>query len=141
MKEKKKAVTAGIFLAFVFVISLLFLLTSSIGSKRKMGSYADIYQHGELVKTVFLSEETVFVLEGEDGAYNEIQVKNGAIGITKTSCPDGLCQKMGFLSGGLVPIICLPNELVIEIHNDAGAAEKTDEQTETKQEEIDGVVY
>lgn len=127
MKEKKIAIAVSIILGVVFLVSL-FMLLKLYGTKSdEKGSYAKIYQNGELVKTVSLQEDATFIIEGKQGEYNKIQVKDGAIGIVEASCPDFLCGKMGFLSTGPIPITCLPNELVIEIQDDL--------------EEIDGMVY
>lgn len=131
MKEKRALIGVSIFLCLVLAGSLLFLI--SMGrDKGRENSYAYIYQDGVLVKTVSLEEEGSFFIEGKDGAYNKIQVKDGAIGVTEASCPDFLCGRMGYISKGPVPITCLPNRLVIEVGNGRKAVEA---------EELDGVVY
>ena len=87
----------------------------------KDGSYAYIYQNNELIMTVNLTnvkEDYEFRIDSEDGEYNIVRVTtDGSIGIVEASCPDHVCMNTGFIKNGLIPITCLPNELVIEVKN------------------------
>ena len=74
--------------------------------------YAQILSHGEVVKTVNLHMDQEFTVTTDDGGYNIVTVKDGAIAVSEASCPDHYCQDRGFCSGG-VDIVCLPNKLVI----------------------------
>ena len=128
MKEKWALIGVSIFLCLVFAGSLLFLISMGRDKGTEDG-YAYIYQDGILVKTVSLEKEEAFLIEGNHGAYNKIQVKDGRIGVTEASCPDFLCGQMGYISKGPIPITCLPNRLVIEVGNGR------------ETENLDGVVY
>ncbi|MBD5106110.1 MAG: NusG domain II-containing protein [Lachnospiraceae bacterium] len=128
MKEKWALIGVSIFLCLVFAGSLLFLISMGRDKGTEDG-YAYIYQDGILVKTVSLEKEEVFLIEGNHGAFNKIQVKDGSIGVTEASCPDFLCGQMGYISKGPIPITCLPNRLVIEVGNGR------------ETEDLDGVVY
>ena len=78
-------------------------------------SYARIYLDGELTETVNLAavaELNTVVVFGNEG-FNEIEVERGRIRVSKADCPDGACMRQGWVSSGLVPIVCLPNRLVI----------------------------
>lgn len=80
---------------------------------------ADIYQNGELLESISLStvtENYTFTVTGDNGAENEIQVRPGSIGILSANCPDKLCVHQGFITSSLLPITCLPNHLVIQVH-------------------------
>ncbi len=46
---------------------------------------------------------------------NVVHVEPGAISVTSASCPDKVCVNQGRLTGGGVPIVCMPNRLVISI--------------------------
>ena len=46
---------------------------------------------------------------------NRIHVAPGAISVTEADCPDHICVQMGELTGGGIPIICMPHRLIIEI--------------------------
>ena len=76
---------------------------------------AEIYQNGELLRTLPLSEDTEFTVDYENG-YNVITVRNGKICVSKADCPDKICVNMGEISGG-TPIVCLPHRLEIRVVN------------------------
>ena len=71
-------------------------------------SYAEITSHGTLIKTVSLSIDQEFTVDG----HNPVTVKDGKIAVTWADCPDGYCVSRGFRSSG-GDIVCLPNRLVI----------------------------
>ncbi len=54
-------------------------------------------------------------LEGPGGFSNTVLVEPGRICVREAGCPDQVCVKQGFISDGTVPIVCLPNKLVIQI--------------------------
>ncbi len=75
---------------------------------------AAIYLDGKLYRTLSLSEDTELAVESERG-YNVVTVKDGAVSVTEADCPDKICVKSGAVSGGAVPIICLPHRLAVRI--------------------------
>ena len=115
------------------------LLLSSIAAicyrkhTAEQGAYALIYQDNELIRKIELTAEVPYtiIIEGRDGAYNVLEIRDGAIGITDASCPDGLCRKMGFISDSFMPITCLPNHLVIQVVKEG----------QTEPGGIDGIAY
>lgn len=82
------------------------------------GAVARITLDGKLVEEIDLSAVTepyTFTLEGPGGFTNTIQVEHGRIRVLEAGCPDQVCVNQGYISDGTVPIVCLPNRLVIEI--------------------------
>ena len=75
---------------------------------------AEIYQNGILIKKAPLSVDAEFTVECEDGV-NVVTVKNGAVRVSYADCPDKVCVNRGAVSGGAVPIVCLPHRLEIRI--------------------------
>ena len=89
--------------------------------------YALIHKNGALTATVNLSEvykpyslsvdniATVFseYPTGETQSINILDVEFGRIRVKKADCRDGICIKTGWRSGGIMPIVCLPNRMVI----------------------------
>ena len=75
---------------------------------QEQARFARITSRGETVKTVDLSIDQEFTVDGK----NTITVKDGAIAVTWADCPDHYCMKRGFCTGG-TDIVCLPNRLVI----------------------------
>ena len=45
---------------------------------------------------------------------NTVEIKDGKIRVKEAECPDKTCVNMGWLSSASMPIVCLPNHLVIE---------------------------
>ncbi|MDO5410107.1 MAG: NusG domain II-containing protein [Lachnospiraceae bacterium] len=106
--------SALIFIILIVSLGAFWLLNTC----EKSGSVAEIYQDGELVKTIHLdmvTENYSFTVKGEHDVYNVIEVRPGEIGIVDASCPDGLCIHMGFIHSPGVPVTCLPNKLIIKV--------------------------
>lgn len=78
---------------------------------------AEIYQGGVLLRTVDLTEgrSYSFDVEAPNGGSNTVTVDNGRICISHATCPDQVCVLQGWVSDGVIPIVCLPNQLVIQI--------------------------
>ena len=86
---------------------------------------ARILRDGVLLEEIDLDqvdEPRSLVLEDESGS-NTVQVERGRIRISAADCPDQVCVKQGWISGGAVPIICLPHRLTIEIVDGGGDLE------------------
>lgn len=126
MKEKKSyivpAICLSVCLLLVALFSLFWILSRASLSNQLNGSVsapmvADIYQNGGFLQSIPLKADTSsqFTIIGENGCYNEVTVKNGAIAITEANCPDKLCIHQGYISNSLLPITCLPNRVVIQV--------------------------
>ena len=48
------------------------------------------------------------------------------------SCPDGLCVHQGAISDGLLPIVCLPNKVQIQIVEDNNEESSETEEFDAK---------
>ena len=51
------------------------------------------------------------------GNKNVIAVEQGRIRMLSADCPDGSCVRQGWISGGIFPIVCLPNRVVITLEH------------------------
>ena len=80
-------------------------------------NYARIYKAGELTEVVNLSvvTEPYSIVLHDDLGLNVVEVEPGRVSISKSDCPDGICVRQGWISGGLVPIVCLPNRVIITL--------------------------
>lgn len=116
-KTTHRALFLTVFLVVLCAASIFYIF---IQKKRPENAFtACIYQNGALVKTIDLSTVTepyTLTFEAAGGGFNVIEVRPGAIGILDADCPDRLCVSMGFADSSLLPIICLPHSLVIELH-------------------------
>lgn len=103
-------------LFFLCAASLFYILHLHNTDEKKLTAY--IYQEGRLLKTIDLSSVTApysFIIAAPAGGYNTIEVCPGTIGMTDADCPDMLCVSMGYADASLLPIVCLPHALVIQV--------------------------
>ena len=80
---------------------------------QQTAAQAQIYQNGELIKTVLLSEDQTFVVEGQYSC--QITVKNGAISFTSSNCPGQDCVHSGSIQHAGRSLVCLPNKVEIRV--------------------------
>lgn len=81
------------------------------------GHMARIYQDGVLIREIdldSLSAPLTFTVEFQ-GRINTITAQPGRIRVESADCPDQVCVDQGWISDGTVPVVCLPNRLVIQI--------------------------
>ena len=80
-----------------------------------------IFQNGILITQIDLAtvaEPYSFTIESDAGI-NTISVEPGRICVTDANCHDKLCVRQGWLGSGSVPIVCLPNKLIIKLESSA----------------------
>ena len=107
-------------IAVIFVVVLLAVLVFSFFffSETSEGAYAEIYRDGQRIKTLSLSENQTYVVDGRYS--NTITVRDGKIAVTASDCPGGDCVSCGWISGAGRSIICLPNGLEIRVVGGSG---------------------
>ena len=81
------------------------------------GSVAAVYIDGELYGTYDLSAVVIpyeVRIETERG-YNTIRVSRGAVEVAEADCEGQDCVRQGQIHDDLIPIVCLPHRVVIQI--------------------------
>lgn len=118
--EKKYRLHAAVIggLTALCAIVCIFLIVHNSGHTEASPLIAEIYQDGRLIKSLDLNScgDMIFTISGNNGCYNTIEVQDGRIRITSASCPDKICVNQGFIDSPLLPITCLPNKVVITLH-------------------------
>ena len=77
---------------------------------------ANVYHQGICIHSVDLSKVSESYSMLVDGVVaNTIAVEAGRIRVQEATCPDRICVQQGWISDGLIPIVCLPNSLTIQI--------------------------
>lgn len=116
MKNKKNIIAILILLFIIIICAISF---SYIKNSNKDGSIANIYIDGDLYKSVDLSEvkENYEIEIDSDNHTNVIKVEPNGISIVDADCPDKICISSGVIRDGSIPIICLPNKVVIKIES------------------------
>lgn len=78
-------------------------------------STVNIKRDGRVLYSFDLENTEDSVIEIPYGnSSNTVEIKNGKIRVQSAECPDQTCVHMGWLSSSGMPIVCLPNHLVIE---------------------------
>ncbi|MCI9071967.1 MAG: NusG domain II-containing protein [Lachnospiraceae bacterium] len=81
---------------------------------RPHGSWVNVMQDGMVLYSFDLSSTPDQTIDIEyNGSINTIQIKDGRIRVLSAECPDKTCVHMGWLESGALPVVCLPNRLVI----------------------------
>ncbi len=105
---RRDAIIIGIILAAGVLALVLF------GTHSRYGSKAVISVDGKTVKTITLSNlSRTYELDEAKGAV--IEMKDGAICVYSSDCPDKICVNTGYISKKGEKIVCLPKKLIIEI--------------------------
>lgn len=79
------------------------------------GNTVEILQDGNVLYTLDLAHAEDQVIEiTYQGRSNTVQIQDGKICVQAAECPDQTCVHMGFLTDSGLPIVCLPNRLVIQ---------------------------
>lgn len=91
----------------LLAIAAYFLMRGS-----ENGKTAVVSREGEAVAEIPLDRDGVYPLEGLD---MELTVKNGRICVSRSDCPDKICEKTGFIGGSRQSIVCLPNRISVRI--------------------------
>lgn len=83
----------------------------------KSGEEALVYYNGLLIKTIDLSVDSDYVVDGANGDVL-INVRSGKIKVEDENSPLHLCSKQGYIDSSYESIVCLPNKIVINISSD-----------------------
>ncbi len=108
---KGRIIAAGVLAAVCAAGIAVFMVMRTLAVEDPV---AEIRLNGEVIRSISLSGEAEFTVETE-GGWNKIEVSGGAVRVTDADCPDRVCIRSGAISGGAVPIICLPHRLEIVI--------------------------
>lgn len=110
-----------IIILFLIILSFVpYLIFAKTLSKDYSSTYANIKVSGDVYDNIplsFFKGEKTLVVKTNHGN-NTISIKDNTIKIIEADCRDDLCIKQGVISKVGQTIVCLPNELIIEIKGD-----------------------
>ena len=114
--------------AAILVVLLLASCVAILVMRHNSGNCktATIYVDGEVYRVIDLSksDDMIFGIPSDENAKNSIEIKNHDIRMNSAECPNNLCVHQGWASETLLPIVCLPNRVVITVTNDNTSSEK-----------------
>ncbi len=105
----------------LFWIVLFFVLALASGGwyvlRGGAGTVAAVYVDGELYDRIDLSAVAIpyEVTVRTEYGYNTLRVSHGEIRVAEADCEEQVCVNQGAIRDSLLPIVCLPHHLVIEI--------------------------
>lgn len=114
--KKMDLVIIVVLIIFSFIPHCIY---SNVVSKNNKNLYATIKVNGKVHTTIDLpvaSEKRLPI--STDHGNNTIVINGNEIKIVDADCKDALCIKQGSISKIGKTLICLPNELIIEIKGD-----------------------
>lgn len=103
---------------WLMLLGGLLLISAVVGwmFAGKDGKTAVVTLDGIVLAEIDLSKvETSYTIEAEGKYHNTIEFDRGRVRVSYADCPDQVCVDTGWIEDGTVPIVCLPNRLVIEI--------------------------
>lgn len=84
---------------------------------KESGSKVRVIVKQEELKSFDLEENIEYTIEGENGAWNTFVIKDGYVDMIDASCPDKLCVSQKSIHYDHETIVCLPNQVVLEIED------------------------
>lgn len=111
--KHNKKITVAVLVITVAVLLVCGILCGYLFLK-PTGTWVEIIQDENVLYTINLAEAENQIIEIEyEGRKNIIEIKEGTICIQQADCPDHTCVNMGRLTSKALPIVCLPNHLVV----------------------------
>ena len=115
MKRNRLFVLAA---GLIFAVSLLCCWISLRPSSKDT---VEVIQDGTILYSFSLSEmENQSIAITYEGGNNLIAIEDGKICVAEADCPDQTCVRSGWLQSETLPIVCLPNRLVIQFAKGEG---------------------
>jgi len=99
-------------IAILAISVIVFLLYNVIG--RKDAGFITIKVDGVTQGTYSLSEDQEIEI---NGGTNLLLIEDGKADMIEADCPDKLCVKQKAISKNMENIICLPNEVIVEVES------------------------
>lgn len=109
---------------WIIIFILIGIVAASIaviaikGNQPQKNKTAKIYQNGEIIKEINLdviAEPIEFDITDANGHINTVRAEQGRVRMSHADCPDKICVNQGWIHNGIIPIVCLPNKVTIEI--------------------------
>ena len=90
---------------------------------RSEGGAAVVTVNGKPYASLPLDKDAELIIQGEDGGYNILVIKDGEAYIREADCPDKICVKHRRISYSGETIVCLPNGVSVKIEGSGGGVD------------------
>ncbi|WP_035766019.1 NusG domain II-containing protein [Butyrivibrio sp. NC2002] len=98
--------------AIIIISFLIYGFNQAFGEK---GEMVVISVDGKDIESFPLSEDRKVRIEGYNGGYNDVVIKDGKAFVESADCPDCLCIEQGMIDSAGESVICLPHRVIIII--------------------------
>ena len=103
---------------FIFIVAAIFLVSLILSIfilQPSQSHMVEIVQDDTVLYTFDMdqAEDQEFTIYYDRSSSNTIRIQNGKICVAGAECPDKTCVGMGELYSKSLPIVCLPNHLII----------------------------
>ena len=106
--RKADLILLAVVLALGAVLAAVLLRSSG-------GGVAQVRVAGVVTASYPLDEDASYTITGANGGTNLLVIEDGSARIEEASCPDGVCVHTGRVRRDGQSIVCLPNQVVVEI--------------------------
>lgn len=114
MENKKNLRKNDLLLLLIVVVVAAAICALRFWLGDKHSGYVTVRIDGEVVASYDLSEDQEVEL---NGGTNTMRIEDGTVKMIQADCPDKLCMKQKAISKNRENIICLPNNIVLQIAN------------------------
>jgi hypothetical protein len=73
-----------------------------------------VYRQNTVIAEYPLKDDISFTVNGKIGEVC-VEIKEGTVSITQTTCPKGICKLSGAISNPNGQLICAPNNIMVKI--------------------------
>ena len=101
-----------VLIILIFVVSVVLCIGLWRPSDKCL---VEVVSDGKVLYTFDLAEteDTEFTVYSPDNHQNTVLIQDGSICVKEAECPDQICVQTGKLISESMPIVCLPNRLMI----------------------------
>ncbi|MDD3174818.1 MAG: NusG domain II-containing protein [Herbinix sp.] len=111
MIRRNDIILLGVVLSIALATIFIMYTTKSDGSK------VVITIDGKEFKILDLNKDMHLTIDGDNGEYNTIEIKDGVVDMIDANCPDKICVKHNEIHYNGETIVCLPHKVVLEIED------------------------
>ena len=98
--------------SILFYVPLLWVQLQDANKKKEV---VVSYKNKEVLRVDLSIDETYYV-DGTNGKVS-VEIKNGSVRVEKENSPQHLCSIQGWVDTSSRPIVCLPNNIVVQIES------------------------
>ena len=101
-----------ILFCILIALGIFLTVTALVGGSK--GAQVVISVDGEVYGTYPINRDRTITID-QNGNHNQVVIKDGHVQMMESSCNNQICVNQGQISTVSIPIVCLPNRVMIQI--------------------------